>query len=529
MTVTSLSTGSKLKKADWILIGLLALASCAWCVTSSQRLGATFDEPFYLDAGLDYWRRGNFSMLLSAGVMPLAPHLQTLPIHVAEQLSGRVFTVEHDLGEMLQLARPVTLVFWLLLLASVMRLGNMFGGSWAGRAAALLVAVEPNFLAHASLATTDIALAACFTAFTVQFVDGRDRSALGRIILPAVWLALAIAAKVSAIALVPFAAAVAVLVHPRAPYRRLLVDTGVILVLAVVLITLYCGTGGQTWLHGTLASMPADHSLRPLVAWLGSLPIFPNAFYAMWFQLSHNTTGQAVYIAGVASTTTLWFYLPAVLSIKLTIPLLVAAIMALATAPSRRTALIVFVGALAASMIVFRVQTGVRFVLPLVALGMAWIGAQAARSVGAGRLRWAWIAIPVLMAIESLLVWPDGLRYVNQIWGGVDAGYRVVSDSNYDWGQGLPELAEWQQAEGRPMAVWYFGTDTRFPQLVRYNPRIAGTDRSAIDGRLLAVSASFLYGGYLETPGPSNDLIRRLRAIEPIARTSTFAIFDRGY
>lgn len=179
-------------------------------------------------------------------------------------------------------------------------------------------------------------------------------------------------------------------------------------------------------------------------------------------------------------------------------------------------------------MAVFRVQTGIRFLLPLIVPAVAWI---AARVTAAAEPRWRPVlfVVPALIAVESARTWPDALRYVNPLWGGAENGYRVVTDSNFDWGQGLPELARWQQADGRPMAIWYFGTDTRFPELVRYYPGDPNVSRDTVNGRLLAVSASFLYGGYLETPGPANDLIRKLRNQPPVARTSTFVVFDGGY
>ena len=516
-----------MKRADWLLLAALALTSSAWCFTASRQLGATFDEPFYFESGLDYWRRGHFGQLLSAGVMPLAPHLQTLPIFVAEQTTGRTLSVENDLGEMLRLARPVTLAFWVLLLASVMHLGRMAGGVWGGRLAAAIVAVEPNFLAHASLATTDIALAACFTAFVAQFLRGRTQGRLRRIVLPSMWFALALAAKASALALLPFAVGIAALRDDRRHLRRLLLDVAAILVIGVTFAVAYCGTGGGTWLHGTLERMPATHALRPLVAWLGSLPVFPNAFYAWWFQLAHNTTGQAVFVAGVASERALWFYVPVLLLIKPTVPLLLGSVIALAVTPAKRKAIVTAAIAVVAAMVIFRVQTGIRFFLPLLALAVAWVAAQLVTVTRP--LKMGLMVLPLWIAAESLAAWPDALRYVNQIWGGTTEGYRVVSDSNYDWGQGLPELSRWRARDGRPMAVWYFGTDTRFPELIRYNPRQTSSEPAVLEGRLLAVSTSLLYGGYVESPGPARTLIARLRSATPIARTSTFLIFDTGY
>jgi len=72
--------------------------------------------------------------------MPLAQHLQTLPVFIAEPASGRRLPIENDLGEILRLARPVTLVFWVVWLAAVMSLGRLLGGPKAGRLALAIVA-----------------------------------------------------------------------------------------------------------------------------------------------------------------------------------------------------------------------------------------------------------------------------------------------------------------------------------------------------------------------------------------------------
>src|SRR5207245_1176379 len=68
--------------------------------------------------------------------------------------------------------------------------------------------------------------------------------------------------------------------------------------------------------------------------------------------------------------------------------------------------------------------------------------------------------------VAALLVWPHGLCYTNELWGGTRQGYLYLSDSNYDWGQGLPELARWQRHHrDTPLEVWYFGSDPRLAKL----------------------------------------------------------------
>src|SRR5204863_2814462 len=72
-------------------------------------------------------------------------------------------------------------------------------GPWGGRLAVALVACEPNMLAHASLATTDIAVTACLMALLYHFRTGREAGWVRRRAVPAVWFGLAILAKASAL------------------------------------------------------------------------------------------------------------------------------------------------------------------------------------------------------------------------------------------------------------------------------------------------------------------------------------------
>ena len=112
-----------------------------------------------------------------------------------------------------------------------------------------------------------------------------------------------------------------------------------------------------------------------------------------------------------------------------------------------------------------RVQIGVRMVLPMVALGLVGVAASVAtacRDLGPGwrrRLLASGAVAGVIWTVfASALVWPHGLCYANELWGGTENGYLHLSDSNYDWGQGLPELARWQRSRGGPpVDVWYLG------------------------------------------------------------------------
>src|SRR5262249_45453798 len=120
-----------------------------------------------------------------------------------------------------------------------------------------------------------------------------------------------------------------------------------------------------------------------------------------------------------------------------------------------------------------RVQTGIRLMLPLISLAI--IGLASALVIAQGQLV-SLRARPLLTASgvvsgawllwAALSVWPHGLCYTNELWGGTANGYRCLSDSNYDWGQGLKELARWQEEhQENDLHVLYYGTDTTLKQL----------------------------------------------------------------
>src|SRR5262249_43825109 len=121
-----------------------------------------------------------------------------------------------------------------------------------------------------------------------------------------------------------------------------------------------------------------------------------------------------------------------------------------------------------------------------------------------------------------------------EIWGGNRNGYMLVSDSNYDWGQGLKELAQWERRHNvATINVWYYGTDAMFR-----SPHFKDTplhamelgDRDinqALSGRYLAVGTTLLCG--TAASGKNYEYaVSYLRARKPVDRTATFLIYDLG-
>src|SRR5262249_32455049 len=133
------------------------------------------------------------------GTMPLPLWVNTAPLYLLERWQGHPFDVQSELDTLLSAARATALVFWWLLLGYGWAAGRQVAGRWGGRLAVVLLACEPTLLAHASLATADVALAACLLAFWVHYRSGLSRGWWGRVGIPTVWFAAAVLTKASAL------------------------------------------------------------------------------------------------------------------------------------------------------------------------------------------------------------------------------------------------------------------------------------------------------------------------------------------
>ena len=130
--------------------------------------------------------------------------------------------------------------------------------------------------------------------------------------------------------------------------------------------------------------------------------------------------------------------------------------------------------------------------------------------------------------------WPDGLRYCNRFWGGAERAPELLTDSNCDWGQGLPELRRWTDARGiERLPIWYYGADPdvrRAPfELMQVNhwpePSIAGVREKVGHRRLLGVGLSLL-NGCPDRRHETLAVIAWLKGQKRIATVGTTAIFE---
>ena len=327
----------------------------------------------------------------------------------------------------------------------------------------------------------------------------------------------------------------------RQQWRNWFREVVLIVLGGIALALVYCGSdwGIEPSFVRWAETLPPGR-LHDLMLWIAEhLRIFSNAGEALAQQIKHNFRGHPTYILGQEYRRSIWFYFPVALTIKTTLPLLFApVVLALVRPRGLRNWACLAAGVLLLFSINCRVQIGIRFMLPLLvflAIGIAAALAQLGREYRP--LVSAIVALCLLHnAAAAARVWPQALAYTNELWGGTRHGYRWLSDSNYDWGQGLLELKEGVAAGRSPTAtlhVWYFGTDPRvhlppLQELPLHGPSLCAAQSPAdvVRGKWVAVSTTLLYGAYANQSDAGRAALEFFRSQTPRARTTTFLIYD---
>jgi hypothetical protein len=544
---------------EYLALAAILIISSGWCLTAARHLGATFDEPLYLRAGLAFWHNaGGNDLVLLRGTMPLPQDVEALFLRIAEHIRGAPWNPQLDIPQMLPVAREGALVFWWILLIYAWKTGKLIGGMGGGLLAAALIAIEPIMLGHASLATTDIAVTAFVVTTNFYFAVGRNSNWTRRIGIPSLCCGLAILSKASGLAfsaLCMLATEVERLWPPdkwpdspvpvtvsawiegwRDRLQPFWHDLRQIIGIGLLITIVYCGSGWhpQGSFVAWAKTLPPQSASGAVMLWLAeNLRIFNNAISGLVYQFKHNMHGQPAYLLGRVQSS-FWYYYPLALTIKLSIPIFVIALtLVCLRVQALRNCAMAAACALLAFSVLLRLQIGVRLVLPLVAfliIGIAAALANARQVFGPG-LKSRLLTAEVLLAlvwtgVGALRIWPQGICYTNALWGGTSRGYLYLSDSNYDWGQGVPDLERWQRSRGlKRIAVLYFGTDPRvtdkgFSAITLQDfsaakpPLIARQERL----RYLAVGTTLAYGSYYDAA--------ELRKLTPVARTQTFLIYD---
>lgn len=515
---------------------LVFLLAYALMLSSAIRQSSTVDEQTHLFRGAAYLieRATHFhdvhppvGFALNALPLLTEPNLR-LPVDDPAWAEGRW---ELAAGAFLwrDNADPLRLIFlgrlpamWLTLLlgAVLFRWGRQLGGGVPALVALTLLLFDPNVLAHGRLITNDISLALWLT-LAIYFYWRWAKTDRSRLIVGlGVALGLAAATKYSAVTIVP----------------------------VLVILALWLGWRRRSWRPIVVLALAGGIALVTLWAAYGfaSRP-FPLA--AVWadlqWTLDYLQQPPITFLLGQSRPGGWWYYFPIAFLVKtplVTLVLLAAAVVVTGSAIFRRRQpsgidwtsflmLVLMPLFYFAVSLVGPFQIGYRHLAPMLPFVILFTsvslwGPRAAKSV---RARRAAAVLVASLPVFSLVVWPNYISFFNVLAGGPSRNWRILSDSNIDWGQDLPPLAQWTEEQGdeQPLFLSYFGTahpsayGLIFIPLPVWSPapEQAPPNRQLYDARdpapgRYALSVTNLHGHLL---GENGDLFARFWPQEPLA------------
>ena len=482
---------------------VLHVALALWAVSGKS---VTADEILHLAGGYFYNKFGDYRIQPENGNLP--QRVAALPAvllnapppplvdNVYWQASegsviGHQFFYEtgHDHWPMLMAGRALMTVFSAATGLLVFCWARRLFGTPAGFFSLTLYALCPNLLAHAPLATSDMAavffLLATMGAFWRHLNNPTWRNGL----LSAVAFGLACVAKYSAALLPPMMLMLLAwrilrdpaYVRPRW-WRLAPLTLTAHAIVAFVIIWAFYGFRYSGFAPGLPATdhyaVPWDEVLpyigfhRHLVDVCREWRLLPEAFLYGYAWVVLSTHARAAFLAGDYAIYGWVSFFP--LAFLWKTPLAVLAALGTGTVVAVRRWRHVRLDLVAPLLVLFVVywvlsltshlNIGHRHILPTYPVLFILLGGLAAPGVLSGIWRTALPLVFVLGQLAAnLRIAPHYLAFFNTFAGGPTNGHRLLVDSSLDWGQDLPGLAAWLREHNagpaaQPVFLSYFGS-----------------------------------------------------------------------
>ena len=205
--------------------------------------------------------------------------------------------------------------------------------------------------------------------------------------------------------------------------------------------------------------------------------LMPQSFLSGMLGVFAWSRGRVSFLCGESSVVGWWYYFPLAMAFKtpvatlisLGFALIVVALKKRGPAPANRWT--PAVAAIPPLLYLFyamssRVDVGIRHIFPVYPFLFILLGGAASLACKRFGKPAAIITVILLLglAIETFWAFPNFIPFFNIAAGGSRGGLRLLSESNIDWGQDLPGLAEWQrQNPDHQLYLCYWGSaDPRY-------------------------------------------------------------------
>jgi hypothetical protein len=450
-----------------------------------------------------------------------------------------------------------------------------FAFKLAGSIAAVTVAIfftfDPNFLAHAGVLKNDVAISLMLVLLSIALSRTSLRFTIWNGIAVGLICALAMSTKFSGVLFPVIALLTMIVVFGRCS-RRPCIVAALAFLTSFPLIT-WASYGfrfrpaSDPNVHLNMTDVVQKTARNDLRLKLGRIPtnaevagwkpslitravrfadaqeLLPQSWLVGFLYTYQSSLVRDAYLMGHYSDTGWWYYFPLAMLFKTPVATIVSALLAMllricrpersegsrsiaagSFATLRMTncawCLVIPPVIYMLSAMTSHLNIGVRHVLPVYPFLLIGIGITAARlmRLRPRATRTVAIVLGAGLALETLASYPDFISFFNVVCGGARGGYRLLGDSNLDWGQDLPLLGAWQRAHpNTPLYLAYFGSQPPSTEGIEFQNMPGGYwlaepkawPDPARPG-VIAVSATVLQGIYRPDLREQYDQIRKL-------------------
>jgi tetratricopeptide (TPR) repeat protein len=422
-------------------------------------------------------------LLAALPILPMqlkVPALQGRNFKIEAFLNGKDFLFKNDADTMLFRARMAASLLTVLLAVLVFFAAREMFGLAAAFFALTMLVFDPNLLAHGALVTTDAGLACLLFASVYAFYRYCRKPSPLRLVIAGVATGLCFSAKHTGVLAAPILVVLAL--SEVWQNRKSAEDEGslagsfggplvgmfgALCAIAAISLTVLWAFYGFRY-----AARPAGLELNPpsaaylqqlsrpneakLLTTIARYHLLPESYIYGLADVRMIADFYSSYLLGKVYPHGVWFYFPAAIAIKSTLAFLILLAITVWTIATRRLRgwrevlfLAVPPAIYLAVAMSSRMNIGMRHVLPMYPFLTVLIAGAAWTLIERNR-RWAYVVGPlvILQIFTSVRAFPVYMPYANEWWGGPSQTYKLLSDSNADWGQQLKAAKKYLDARG---------------------------------------------------------------------------------
>lgn len=509
--------------SKWVAAGVVFLIVIFWVelLVPARRQSQAIDEACHIYSGYSYWTRADFGMnpehpplvkLLAA--LPLlhmrlnVPSLPPKSFKESEFLGGSEFLYSNDADGILFRARTAVSLLTIALALLIFAASYEMFGARTALIALLLCVFEPNIVAHGAFVTTDVAMAMFLLATVYAFYHYVKKPAMARLAVVSIAAGLTLAAKHSGILLCPILIllAIAEIVRSAKAGGEKPVSVGKqIFRVVVALVVIAIVALGILWsAYGfRFAARPSGMAMTPslqqytaqlehhdfaakMIMTAAHYHLLPESYLFGLADVENAPRYLNSYLFGTLYPHGQWFYFPAVFVIKSTLGfLLLLLLLPVAIVLCNQNYSCEFIFLCIPPVIYFLVamasgfNIGVRHILPIYPFLLILAAFVAGELIQKNKI-WAVVAIAfvVFHVASSVRAFPNDLAYANEMWGGSAKTYKILTNSNVDWGQQLKATKKYLD-ERHIQDCWFSYFDWAF-----VNPQYYGIPCKPLPGYL---------------------------------------------